>query len=267
MNATGSFNSGPQPGRVAQYDRLAVEIYPTRLAAGQAAARAVAQSMRMHLTSHNRVAMVFAAAPSQNEFLAALAEEPDLDWKRVIAFHLDEYLGLPSDAAQNFGSFLRSRLFDLVKPGVVHYLDGNVPDSDAEARRYSKLLAANPLDIACLGIGENGHLAFNDPAVADFVDPERVKIVEIDEVSRLQQVHDGCFARLEDVPTRALTVTIPPLVGATVVSCVVPGPSKGIAVRDALCGPIATSCPASILRRHEHATLYLDPDSAQLMQH
>ena len=266
MNAPDSFNSDCQPVRAGRCDRLAVEIYPTRQAMGQAAARAVAHYMRENLASHEYVAMIFAAAPSQNEFLAALAEEPDLDWARVIAFHMDEYIGLPPNAPENFGQFLRTRLFDRVKPGVVYYLNGNAPKPEEEARRYSELLAANPLDIACLGIGENGHLAFNDPPVADFADPERVKIVEIDEVSRLQQVHDGCFARLEDVPNRALTVTIPPLIGARIVSCVVPSPSKANAVRNTLHGPIATTCPASILRQHEQAILYLDQDSAGLIE-
>ncbi len=265
MNVQRSNRTGPQPERIERYEQLVVEIYPTRQAMGQAAARTVAHSMQETIARHGRVAMIFAAAPSQNEFLAALATEPDLDWTRVIAFHLDEYLGLPPDAPQNFGNFLRARLFDQVRPGVVHYLNGSAPNPDAEARRYSELLTANPLDIACLGIGENGHLAFNDPAVADFADPQTVKLVEIDEVSRLQQVHDGCFACLTDVPTRALTVTIPPLIAAKAVFCVVPAPSKAIAVRNALCGPIATSCPASILRRHERAVLYLDRDSARLI--
>jgi glucosamine-6-phosphate deaminase len=265
MKDLGSTGTGTHPDRVDRFDRLAVEIYLTRLAMGQAAARAVANRIRKCFEIQDRVAIVFAAAPSQIEFLAALAQEKDLDWMRVIAYHLDEYVGLPANAPQNFGNFLRERLFDIVKPGLVHYLNGNAADPEAEARRYSALLAANPVDIACLGIGENGHLAFNDPPVADFADPESVKIVEVDDVSRLQQIHDGCFARLEDVPNRALTVTIPPLIAAPAVYCVVPAPSKAVAVRNTLLGPIATTCPASILRRHEQAVLYLDQDSSRLV--
>jgi glucosamine-6-phosphate deaminase len=253
------------PERVAHFDNLRVEIYPNRQLLGEAAARAVAARVRDLLARQDRVAMIFAAAASQSEFLAALAVAPDLDWRRVVAFHLDEYLGLAPDAPQNFGNFLRARIFDRVRPGTVHYLNGNAPDPHAEAARYAALLAAHPLDVACVGIGENGHLAFNDPPVADFADPRAVKLVEIDEISRNQQVHDGAFARLEDVPRLALTVTIPPIVGARHLSCVVPAPAKAPAVRDTLLGPIATSCPASILRRHEHAVLYLDRDSARLL--
>lgn len=265
MTSRASSNSGPRPERVEQSDRLVIEVYRSRHEMGQAAAVTVARHMRQALARNDRVRMIFAAAPSQNEFLAALAAEPDLDWQRVIAFHMDEYLGLPREATQAFGTFLRIRLFDRVQPSTIHYLDGTSPNPEAEAQRYGALLAANPLDIACVGIGENGHLAFNDPPVADFNDPRPVKIVEVDEVSRLQQVHDGCFKDIADVPRRALTVTIPPLVGARVISCVVPGPTKAHAVHDTLHGPITTRCPASILRRHPQAILYLDPGSAHLI--
>jgi glucosamine-6-phosphate deaminase len=221
--------------------------------------------MRQELAARDRIAVMFASAPSQNEFLATLVAETDIDWSRVVAFHMDEYIGLAPDAPQSFANFLRLRLFDRVNPGVVHYLDGAATDPLAEARRYAQLLAAHPLDIACVGIGENGHLAFNDPWVADFDDPVGVKIVEIDEISRHQQVHDGTFARFEDVPPVALTVTMPPIVGARLVSAVVPGPTKARAIRDTLRGPIATSCPASILRRHPNARLAIDRDSAALI--
>ena len=137
--------------------------------------------------------MVFASAPSQNEFLESLGKEPDLDWKRVVAFHLDEYVGLPETASQNFGRFLRVRLFEKVQPGKVYYLNGMAKDPEAECERYATLLQKHGLDIACIGIGENGHLAFNDPPVARFDDPQRVKVVELDLISRQQQVNDGCF--------------------------------------------------------------------------
>lgn len=255
----------PEPDWEARFGRVLVRAYRTRSAMGQAAAKTVADQMRRLLADKEHVAMVFAAAPSQEEFLAALVEEPDLAWDRVVAFHLDEYVGLSPDAPQGFGNFLRARLFDRVRPGAVNYLDGNAPDLAFEAARYSHLLATHPLDIACVGIGENGHIAFNDPPVADFADPVAVKVVELDPVCRAQQVHDGCFARLEEVPTRALTLTVPGIVAATWVSCVVPASSKAQAVRDTLRGPVAPSCPASILRRHERATLYLDRDSASLV--
>lgn len=251
-----------EPDRRRRFDRLEVGVYRTRLSMGQAAARAVADRLRILLAEKRRVAMVFAAAPSQEEFLATLATEPSLDWERVVAFHLDEYVGLAPSAPQGFGSFLRMRLFARVRPGTVQYLNGNAADLSAECARYARLLADDPLDVACIGIGENGHVAFNDPPVADFDDPRVVKVVELDPICRAQQVHDGCFAHLEEVPTRALTLTVPAIFGATWVHCIVPASSKARAVHDTLLGPVDTSCPASILRRHERATLYLDRDSA-----
>ena len=151
-------------------DSLNVEVHPNRQALGSTAARTVAEWLRQDLAQRDRVGVMFASAPSQNEFLAALVEEPNIDWSRVVAFHLDEYVGLPADAPQGFAQFLRERLFDKVHPGVVHYLDG-LEDPERACRRYADLLAGQPLAIACVGIGENGHLAFNDPHVADFADP------------------------------------------------------------------------------------------------
>jgi glucosamine-6-phosphate deaminase len=206
--------------------------------------------------------MVFASAPSQVEFLREFAAAPGIDWSSLTAFHMDEYLGVSADAEQSFGYFIRTHLFDKVPIGAAHYLDGVAADAAAECARYATLLGEGPIDIVCMGIGENGHIAFNDPPVADFDDPEVVKVVELDARCRLQQVHDGCFASLDEVPTHALTLTVPALMGAHVISCVVPAPSKAEAVRATLTGPIATACPASILRTHPRATLYLDPDSA-----
>jgi glucosamine-6-phosphate deaminase len=206
--------------------------------------------------------MGFASPPSQNEFLYELREIPGIDWKRVTAFHLDEYVGLPNTAPQNFGQFLRVRLFEKVRPGTVHYLDGTAEDLGAECVRYGSLLENHPFDIACIGIGENGHIAFNDPPVADFNDPQLVKVVDLDLMSRQQQVHDGCFKDLESVPKKALTLTIPAIFSARFVYCMVPAPSKAEAVKKTLEGPIGIACPATILRRHENATLFLDKDSA-----
>jgi len=255
----------PSPERVLTVDKLKVELYATREEMGAAAAYDVAQRMKQVIAEKGKVVMVFAAAPSQNEFLATLAATQGLDWSKVVAFHLDEYVGLPSDAPQGFGNFLRRHLFDIVKPGVVHFLNGNAPDLEAECQRYSDLLDANPLDISCNGIGENGHLAFNDPPVADFNDPLKVKVVELDETCRMQQVHDGCFADIDSVPKKALTMTVPTLLNAGSIHCVVPGPTKSEAVRAALRGPIATSCPASVLRRYDNATLYIDREAGKLL--
>ncbi len=245
-------------------DSLAVEVYPDRQALGSAAARTVADWLRQELAKRDRVGTIFASAPSQEEFLAALVTEPNVDWSRVVAFHLDEYVGLAPGAPQSFGQFLRQRLFDKVHPGVVYYLDP-LDDPERACRRYADLLASQPLVIACIGIGENGHLAFNDPHVADFTDPYLVKPVEIDEVSRAQQVHDGCFPQIDLVPRRALTVTLPAILSAERIAIMVPGLTKARAIQMALQGPIATSCPASILRQHPHAVLFVDESAVSLL--
>ncbi len=256
----------PQSGglRMWKVDELTVLIYPTRLAMGQAAAVAVGDTLRRRLAEKAHLRMMFAAAPSQNEFLAKLCEQPEIDWSRVTAFQIDEYLGLPGDAPQLFGRFLRERLFDRRPFGALHLLNPTPEDPPAECRRYAALLAAAPIDIACIGVGENGHIAFNDPPVADFTDPERVKIVTLDEPCRRQQVHDGCFAHPDEVPTHAMTLTIPALLSATHIFCIVPGMPKARAVRQMLRGPISTECPASVLRTHPGATLFLDRDAAAL---
>jgi glucosamine-6-phosphate deaminase len=257
------YNGTPEPIATARIDRLDVRVYADRAAMGKAAAADVAAAMRAALATQDRVRMAFAAAPSQEEFLAALVATSGLDWSRVTAFQLDDYVGLPADAPERFRHFLRTRLFELVRPGEVHLI-GAVADEAAaadECRRYAALLSAAPLDIVCLGIGENGHLAFNDPPVADFQDPEPVKVVELDDACRRQQVNDGCFPSLDAVPTHAITLTIPTLLSGARLSVVVPGPSKRAAVRQTLSGPIETACPASILRTHPACTLYLDAAS------
>jgi glucosamine-6-phosphate deaminase len=244
-------------------DRLAVQVYPDRQAMGEAAAAETAAAMIEAIAERGGVRMAFAAAPSQNEFLAALAANPAIDWSRVTAFQLDDYVGLPAGAAQLFGSFLAEHLFDQVRPGRVHLIGAtsSLTEANERCRAYADLIGAAPLDIVCLGIGENGHLAFNDPPVADFDDRERVKVVELDQPCRQQQVNDGCFPTFGDVPTHAITLTIPTLMSGSRLVCIVPGPAKRDAVRAALHGPIETACPASILRTHPACTLYLDQDS------
>jgi glucosamine-6-phosphate deaminase len=253
----------PVPVETRRVDRLEVRVYANRAALGEAAAADAAAAMRVALAERGRVRVAFAAAPSQVEFLAALAAAPEIDWSRVTAFQLDDYVGLPEEAPQRFAQFLRTHLFDRVRPGEVQPIGAvrNTAEAVDECRRYAARLAAAPLDLVCLGIGENGHLAFNDPPVADFADPERVKLVELDEACRQQQVNDGCFPVLDRVPTHAITLTIPMLLSGRRLVCVVPGPRKREAVRQTLAGPIATACPASILRTHSACALYLDRDS------
>ena len=250
------------PVRKFTSEKLKVEVYPDRGALGRAAAEQVAAKMREMLDKQERVSMVFAAAPSQNEFLAALRKTEDIDWQRVAAFHMDEYVGLRDNAPQSFRKFLKDHLFDIVQPGLIHYLNGDAPDPEEECQRYAELLAEHPPMIVCAGIGENGHLAFNDPHIADFEDPLLVKVVALDLASRQQQVNDGCFENLDEVPTHALTVTIPALTNARFLSVVVPGAAKAAAVAATLHAPISPACPATVLRRHPGAVLRMDGDAA-----
>ncbi len=251
--------------REEKYDQLRVQIYDSRLEMGRAAAADAAASISRILEEKEDCNMIFAAAPSQNEMLEALRSNPDIPWNRVRAFHMDEYCGLDREASQCFGNFLDRALFERVDMRERYYLRdaGKTPEEICE--NYSNLLRRYPVDIVCLGIGENGHIAFNDPPVADFADGRLVKVVELDSVCRMQQVHDGCFERLDQVPTHAVTLTIPALCAARYMFCVVPAASKAQAVREACMGPVNESCPASVLRRHPGAVLYLDQDSSSLL--
>ena len=246
-------------------DKLEVRIYADRASMGLAAAHTVAGWIRETIAAKGVVNMIFAAAPSQNEFLAALATMPGLDWGKVVAMHMDEYVNLPSDAPQGFARFLSEHLWDQVKPGQVHKLDISTTDPAAECERYTTILKAHPVDILCAGIGENGHMAFNDPHVADFNDPLMVKVVDLDVLCRQQQVNDGCFVSLGDVPQYAMTVTMPALMAAPQICCVVPGPTKAQAVRLTLTGPVGEACPATAMRRHPHAVLFIDRAAAALL--
>ena len=239
-------------------DQLRVVVSDDRAALGEAAATYVADRMRVLLQSQARVRAIFAAAASQLEFLAALARAEGIDWARVEAFHLDEYVGLAPGDPRSFGQWLDDHIFSLVHPGRVELMNGDAPDPAAESARYGALLRDGGLDLALIGIGENGHLAFNDPHVAEFDDPEAVKPVEIDDMSRHQQVRDGAFPAFEAVPRTALTVTMSAILASRAISVVVPGPHKAAAVARTLDGPIETNCPASALRRHRDAVLFVD---------
>ncbi|MFM8578471.1 MAG: glucosamine-6-phosphate deaminase [Planctomycetaceae bacterium] len=248
-------------------DQLDVIRHPDRAALGRAAGREIADILRQALAAQRRVRVVFAAAPSQNETLAALASAEGIEWSRVEAFHMDEYVGLEEGAPQRFARYLEERIFRRVMPGAVHLIGTGGSSSVLaaaadECRRYADVLGTAVIDLVCLGIGENGHIAFNDPPVADFHDPEAVKVVALDEACRRQQVNDGCFPSCEAVPTHAITLTIPTLLSARRMVCAVPGSTKRIAVERVLSGPVSTSCPASILRTHPACTLHVDHDSA-----
>ncbi len=254
-----------RPVRDFTVDSLRVRVFPDRNSLGKAAASEVVHEIRRVLRVRTNVTMIFAAAPSQNELLNELSARDDIEFSRITAFHMDEYLGLHENDEQRFGHYLKRTLFTRAEFKQVHYLEPSDEDPESECMRYASLLADNPVDIVCMGIGENGHIAFNDPSVADFADPHAVKVVDLDEKCRLQQVHDKCFSRLEEVPRRAVTLTIPALFKAGFICCVVPGPSKAEAVKRALRDAVAPGCPASILRRHRNATLFLDVESSKFV--
>jgi len=245
-------------------DNLAVRIYESRKIMGISAAEVVADKIKSLLSQREYINMTFAAAPSQNEFLEALVQDREIDWTRINAFHMDEYVGLSDSAPQRFGQFLYDHIFGKVPFRKVHYLNGNAENMEDECKRYASLLMEYPTDIVCMGIGENTHIAFNDPHVADFNDPKLVKIVDLDLECKQQQVHDGCFPSVGEVPAYAITLTVPALIKSTYVYCMVPSVNKSKAVYHTLNEEIKSDFPSTILRKHENAILFLDKESAKL---
>ena len=246
-------------------DKLTTRAFVNRDEMGKAAAADISRCILKLLEEKEEINMIFAAAPSQNDMLYYLVRDPDIPWNRINAYHMDEYIGLSADAPQCFSNFLRTYIFDLCPFKSVNCLNSAAESMEEECDRYSKLLQDHPVDIVCMGIGENGHIAFNDPHVADFQDPKLVKIVSLDEVCRTQQVHDGCFASLDLVPKYAMTLTIPALMAAQHVFCVVPAPTKANAVKRTVCGTISEECPATIMRNKDGAIMYCDMDSSSLI--
>jgi len=246
-------------------DSLLVRVFASDADLATAAAVEASETIRAAVRAAGRATVMFASGDSQLPFLEGLAQQPDVPWSSVVAFHMDEYLGMPSSHPASFRRYMHQRVVAPLRPAEFHDLDGDARDPEAEADRYAGLLREHPLDLCCLGMGENGHLAFNDPEVADFHDPLDVKVVELDDRSRRQQVGEGHFPSLAAVSRRAITVTIPALLRARHVLAIVPEVRKAQPVRDALDGPVAEACPASILRRHAHAILLLDEPSASLL--
>ncbi len=255
----------PSPAHVASVDLLSVRMHKTQEDLALDAASMARECLCEAIAMRGRAFVVFACASSQIRFLEALVAEEGVDWSRVTAFHMDEYLGISPNHPASFRRFLRERLVERVNPGQTHYLQGDAAQPLAECARYAQLLAAQTIDLCCLGIGENGHIAFNDPPVADFADPHAVKLVKLDEASRQQQVGEGFFLDLAAVPQYSYTLTIPALCAAHKMLCIVPERRKAEAVRRTLNGPISTICPATALRQQSQATLFLDADSASLL--
>jgi glucosamine-6-phosphate deaminase len=247
-------------------NQLRVEIHANRAELGRAAARAAATCLNDAISRGGEARVIFGCAPSQDEFIAALVDPASgVDWGRVTVFHMDDYVGLPAAHAQSFRNYLQRHLLSRVAVGRFHPIPAEDPDSAMVCRRYEALLREKPIDLIGAGFGENGHIAFNDPP-ADFDDPAWVRIVEMDEKCRQQQVNDGCFPTLDAVPRRAITITVPVFRHARRVTAQVPGERKARAVAAALQAPIGPGCPASILRTHPNATLFLEPASAALLR-
>ena len=249
-----------------QVDSLQVRIHPTQPEMAADVAQEAKQILVAALECQPTASVIFAAANSQIQALDALVALGGIDWSRVVMFHMDEYLGIDAQHSASFRRFLRERVEERLKPRAFHYIEGEAMQPLAECERYARLLRAQPIDLCLLGIGENGHLAFNDPPVAHFTDPHDVKLVKLDEACRLQQVGEGHFPNLAVVPQYAFTLSIPALCAAKRMLCIVPERRKAAAVKAALRGPIETACPASFLRKQAHCTLFLDAESASGIQ-
>ena len=237
-----------------------VNVYNNRDSMAKEASIEVRKKIQYMVQQESHIRMVFAAAPSQTEFLSYLTAAPDIPWNCVTAFHMDDYIKLPRDAPQRFSNWLDQHLFSKVPFKKINKIASTGTPEDICAR-YAAQLSEDPINIVCLGIGVNGHLAFNDPPVADFEDKLDVKLVKLDDVCRQQQVDDGCFKSFSEVPEYAVTLTIPQLMSAKSLICVVPGSHKKNAVKTALFGPISVSCPASILQTHKNAKIFLDQEA------
>jgi len=231
----------------------------------RAAAQAAAAAIRFRLAHQNTVRIMVGTGNSQLEMINCLVSEPDISWSRVEAFHLDEYVGVPPDHPASFQLWIKTRFEEKVRPRVVHYIDGDAASVDRMVADYDRKLGAHPVDLAFVGIGENGHIAFNDPHVADFEDPVLVKRVLLDEISRRQQVGEGHFPDFASVPAEAVTVTCTGLFRAKKWICCVPDQRKASAVKGSLEGPVSTACPGSMVQKHPDVELFLDTASASLL--
>lgn len=251
-----------QPVQTFTVDSLPVRVYATQDDMSAAVAAEVQQYLQQVIARQGSAAAILATGNSQIQFLSRLVALGGVDWSKVTLFHMDEYLGIDGNHKASFRRYMRERVESLVKPRAFHYLDGEAEQPLDEIARYTALLKAQPIDLCCLGIGENGHIAFNDPPVARFDDPHTVKLVKLDHACKMQQVKEGHFPSLEAVPPYALTLTVPALCTAKKMMCVAPESRKIEAVRGTVRGPISTACPASFLRTQPQCTLFLDRDSA-----
>ena len=248
-----------------QIENLSVKIYGQTKEMGAAAADYVTRKLKDAIEKKGRANLILATGASQFSFLEAL-QTKEIDWEKITVFHLDEYKGISESHPASFRKYLKERILNKVASKKIYFLNGDAANLQLEIKNYEEALKAHPIDIACIGIGENGHIAFNDPAVADFKDPKLVKVVELDEACRNQQLGEGWFPTFADVPKEAVTLTITAIMNCKAISCVVPDERKAQAVYNSLYGDISTSCPASILRTHPETVLFLDKASASLIK-
>lgn len=253
------------PVKSFQIDNLKVKIFNDKAEMGDASAEFVSWHLQNAIEKNGSANIILATGTSQYPFLEAFKKK-HIDWGKITVFHLDDYIGMSDQHPASFRKYLKERILDEVKPHQIYFLNGDAPDIDAVIRGYEQLLISHPVDVACIGIGENGHIAFNDPPVADFNDPHLVKVVKLDEACRRQQFGEGWFPTLADVPREALSLTIPAIMNCKVISCVVPDERKSIAVYNSLYSEISTACPASVLRRHKDAVLFLDKFAASRLR-
>ena len=254
-----------EPAQSFEGDSLPVRVFTSQDDMATAAAVEVNEYLCGVIADRGSAAAILATGNSQIQFLEKLVAIGEVDWSKVTLFHMDEYLGLDGDHSASFRRYMRERVEQKVQPAAFHYLEGDALEPIKECRRYADLLASQPIDLCCLGVGENGHIAFNDPPVANLNDPEMVKIVQLDDVCRQQQHGEGHFPTFDSVPQYALTLTVPALCQAKKMVCLCPETRKAQAAKDALHGPISTVCPASHLRTQPQCVLYLDNGSASLL--
>ncbi|MDA9764781.1 MAG: glucosamine-6-phosphate deaminase [Opitutales bacterium] len=263
-----SDSNHPTPIRELSPDALNSAVYSNRDDMGKAAALYAIDYLKSIQDTKDEIRIIVGSAPSQDEFyhhLSSLPESKEIQWSKFTVFHMDEYVGISADHPASFRAYQREHFVSKVPLKAFHEIRGESEDPEAECKRLSALLSEAPIDLACCGIGENGHLAFNDPPVADFEDPVEAKVVTLDDICRQQQVNDGCFPDFDSVPTHAITLTLKVFKEAAVLSCVVPAETKAKAVAATINGPISTDCPATLMRRHPSARMFLEPDSAALL--
>lgn len=265
MLNTSKTSPGQMPVKIFAVDALSVRLYNSSAEIAQDAAEIAQTYLQNCLAQQANATVILATGNSQIQFLETLISLGGVDWSRIIFFHLDEYLGIDSNHSASFRRYLRQRVEAQVSACTFHYIEGDTMQPLNECERYSKLLQAQPIDLCCLGIGENGHLAFNDPSVADFNDPHHIKLVKLDTATRRQQVDEGHFPNLDAVPQYAFTLTLSMICSAKKILCLAPEKRKALPVKKMLHEAMSPVCPASILRRQSNAMLFLDPDSASLL--